>query len=130
MLCFGVGAAYVDDRLRLTVPSGKDSRWIGVITRDAFAVHNRFIALDEHGRVVDRIPWFLKTATQQGEAVGGDAPFVDGDWARISIDSRMTSVDSTSTASCGTSGARTKQACAAASASACSGRRSPSGNCV
>lgn len=106
LLCFGVGAAYVDDGLRLTVPTGKNPRWIGVITRDAFAVpcrlelvvrpvsevrlafaaHNRFIALDEHGRVIDRMPWFLKTAKQWGEAVVGEAPFVDGGWAHITVD--------------------------------------------
>jgi len=36
--------------------------------------------------VIDRIPWFLKTAKQRGEAVGGDAPFVDDDWVRVTID--------------------------------------------
>ena len=82
------------------------ARWVGVVTRDAFAVplridlvvqpvselriafaaHNRFIALDEHGRVVDRTPWFMKTATQQGEAIAGDTPSLGTDWVRLTLE--------------------------------------------
>jgi len=106
MVCFGVRAACVDDGLRLAVPPGEDARWVGVVTRDAFAVplridlvvkpvselriafaaHNRFIALDEHGRVVDRTPWFMKTATQQGEAIAGDTPSLGTDWVRLTLE--------------------------------------------
>jgi hypothetical protein len=106
MLCFGVGAAYVDEGLRLTVPEGHDPRWVGLMTREAFAVplrielvvkpvselrlafaaHNRFIALDDHGRVVDRVPWFMKSDAQRGEAVGGDGTFVDADWAHVTFE--------------------------------------------
>ena len=106
MLCFGVRAAYVDEGLRLTVPPGEDPRWVGLMTRDAFAVplrielvvkpvselrlafaaHNRFIALDDHGRVVDRTPWFMKSAAQRGETIGGDAPFMGTDWVRVTFE--------------------------------------------
>ncbi len=106
MLCFGVRAAYVDEGLRLSVPPGGDPRWVGLITRDAFAVplrlelvvkpvselrlafaaHNRFIALDDHGQVVDRVPWFMKTALQRGEAIGGDAPFIGAEWVRVTFE--------------------------------------------
>jgi hypothetical protein len=105
MVCFGARAAYVDEGLRLTVPSGHDPRWVGLITVDAFrvpltielivkpvselrlafAAHNRFIALDDHGRVVDRTPWFMKTAAQRGEVIGDDPPFIGADWARVAF---------------------------------------------
>jgi hypothetical protein len=106
MLCFGVRAAYVDEGLRLMVPPGEDPRWVGLMTRDAFAVplrielvvkpvselrlafaaHNRFIALDDHGRVIDRTPWFMKSAAQRGEAIGGDAPYIGAHWARVRLE--------------------------------------------
>jgi hypothetical protein len=106
MLCFGVRAEYVDEELRLMVPPGEDPRWVGLMTRDAFAVplrielvvkpvselrlafaaHNRFIALDDHGRVIDRTPWFMKSAAQRGEAIGGDAPYIGADWARVRLE--------------------------------------------
>lgn len=106
MLCFGVRAVYAADGLRLTVPPGHDARWVGLMTRDAFAVplrvelvvmpvselrlafaaHNRFIALDDHGRVIDRTPWFMKSAVQRGEAVGGDAPRIGADWVRLTFE--------------------------------------------
>jgi len=105
MVCFGVRVAYVNEGLRLTVPSGHDPRWVGLITVDAFrvpltielivtpvselrlafAAHNRFIALDDHGRVVDRTPWFTKTAAQRGEAIGDDPLFIGADWARVTF---------------------------------------------
>jgi hypothetical protein len=106
MLSFGVRAAFVDEGLRLTVPAGGDPRYVGVVTRDAFAVplrielvvrpiselrfafaaHNRFIALDDRGRVIDRTPWFMKSAAQQGEAVAGDPPVVGKEWARVTLE--------------------------------------------
>ena len=108
MLCFGVRAAYVDEGLRLSVPAGGDPRWVGLMTRDAFAVplrlelvvkpvselrlafaaHNRFIALDDHGQIIDRTPWFMKSAAQQGEAIRGDAPFIGADWVRVTFEFR------------------------------------------
>jgi hypothetical protein len=54
--------------------------------RLVFAAHNRFIGLDDHGRVADRTPWFMKSAAQQGEAIGGDAPFIGADWARVTVE--------------------------------------------
>jgi hypothetical protein len=106
MVCFGVGAAYVDEGLRVAVPPGGDPRWVGLMTREAFAVplrlelvvkpvselrlafaaHNRFIALDEHGRVIDRMPWFMKSAAQRGEAVGSDEPSLGADWVRVTFE--------------------------------------------
>jgi hypothetical protein len=106
MLSFGVGAAFVDGGLHIAVPPGGDPRWVGVVTRDAFAVplridlvvrpvselrvafaaHNRFIALDDHGRVIDRTPWFMKSAAQRGDAVDADAPFIGADWVRVTLE--------------------------------------------
>ena len=106
MLCFGVRAAYVDEGLRLTVPPGEDPRWVGLMTREAFAVpcrielvvkpvselrlafaaHNRFVALDDHGRVIDRTPWFMKSAAQRGDAVGDDVPLIGEDWTRVTFE--------------------------------------------
>ncbi len=106
MLCFGVRAAYGDEGLKLMVPPGDDPRWVGLMTREAFSVplqvelvvkplselrfafaaHNRFIALDDHGRVIDRTPWFMKSAAQRGEAIGGEAPFVGADWVRVTFE--------------------------------------------
>jgi hypothetical protein len=106
MLCFGVRAAYVDEGLRLTVPPGQDPRRVGLMTREAFAVpcriellvkpvselrlafaaHNRFIALDDRGCVVDRTPWFMKSAAQRGDAIGGDAPALGAGWARVAFE--------------------------------------------
>jgi hypothetical protein len=106
MLCFGVRAAYVDEGLKLTVPPEDDPRWVALMTRDAFSVplrvelivkpvselrlafaaHNRFIALDDRGRVIDRTPWFMKSAAQRGVAIGDDAPFIGSDWARVTLE--------------------------------------------
>lgn len=106
MLSFGAAASFVAEGLRLAVAPGQDPRWVGVMTRDAFTVplrltlvvspiselrlafaaHNRFIALDDHGRIIDRTPWFMKTARQRGEAVGADAPLLGGEWARVTLD--------------------------------------------
>ena len=106
MLCFGVRATYDAEGLRLSVPPGEDPRWVGLMTRDAFAVplrlelvvkpvselrlafaaHNRFIALDDHGRVIDRTPWFMKTAAQRGDAVEASGPFLDADWVRVTFE--------------------------------------------
>jgi hypothetical protein len=106
MLCFGVRAAYVDEGLKLTVPPEDDPRWVALMTRDAFSVplrvelivkpvselrlafaaHNRFIALDDRGRVIDRTPWFMKSAAQRGVAIGDDAPFIGSDWARVALE--------------------------------------------
>jgi hypothetical protein len=108
MLCFGVRSEYVDEGLRLTVPPGEDPRWVGLVTRDAFAVplrielvvkpvselrlafaaHNRFIALDDLGRVIDRMPWFMKSAAQRGEAIGAGAPLIDAGWVRVTFEFR------------------------------------------
>jgi hypothetical protein len=108
MVCFGAGAAYADEGLRLTVAPGHDPRWVGLMTHEAFAVplridflvkpvselrlafgaHNRFIALDDHGRVIDRTPWFMKSAAQRGEAAAGDAPFIGTGWTRVTLEFR------------------------------------------
>ena len=56
--------------------------------RLAFAAHNRFIALDDHGRIIDRTPWFMKSAAQRGEAIGGDAASIGADWARVTLECR------------------------------------------
>jgi hypothetical protein len=106
MLCFGVRAAYVAEGLQLTVPPGDDPRWVGLLTREAFAVplrielvvkpvselrlafaaHNRFVALDDHGRVVDRTPWFMKSAADRGEDIAGEAPLTAADWTRVTFE--------------------------------------------
>jgi hypothetical protein len=106
MLCFGLRAAYVDEGLQLIVPPAEDPRWVGLVTHDAFGVplrvelvvkpvselrlafaaHNRFIALDDHGCVIDRTPWFMKSAAQRGETMSGDAPPVGGDWTRVTFE--------------------------------------------
>ncbi len=108
LVCFGMRATYVEEGLRLEMTPGHDARWVGLMTRDAFrvplrvelvikpvaelrlafAAHNRFVALDDHGRVIDRTPWFTKSVTQQGEAVAGDGPPVGTDWTRVTFEFR------------------------------------------
>ena len=71
----------VDDALQLSVDPGVDTRWIGMLTRDAFAIpfrleivikpinelrlvfgaHNCVLAFDEQGHVQDPAPWFMRT---------------------------------------------------------------------
>jgi len=55
--------------------------------RLAFAAHNRFVALDDHGRVIDRTPWFMKSVAERGEAVG-DPPAIGTGWARVTFEFR------------------------------------------
>jgi len=106
MLCIGVRAAWDDEGLRLAVPAGEDPRWVGLMTRDVFAVplrielvvkpvselrvtfaaHNRSIALDDHGRVIDRTPWFMKSPAQQGEAIDAAALSIGAEWARVTFE--------------------------------------------
>ncbi len=108
LVCFGLRAAYVEDGLRLDVTPGHNTRWVGLMTREAFRVplrielvlkpgaelrlafgaHNRWLALDDHGRVQDRMPWFTKSRAQQGDAVGEDAPLIGDDWARVTFELR------------------------------------------
>jgi hypothetical protein len=96
----------VAEGLQLTVPPGDDPRWVGLLTREAFAVplrielvvkpvselrlafaaHNRFVALDDHGRVVDRTPWFMKSAADRGEDIAGEAPLTAADWTRVTFE--------------------------------------------
>ena len=105
MVCYGGRAVFTEEGLRLAAPERDDPRRAGLLTREAFAVplrvelvvmpvselrlafaaHNRFIALDDRGRVVDRTPWFLQSPSQQGEAAGGDLPSVDAGWTRVAL---------------------------------------------
>ncbi|MPZ19145.1 MAG: hypothetical protein GEV06_14705 [Luteitalea sp.] len=86
LVCFGVRSAFGGEGLRLSVDPGVDTRWIGLITRDAFAVpvrielvvrpitelrllfggHNRMLVFDEQGYPEDAAPWFLKLETHRG----------------------------------------------------------------
>ena len=108
LACFGLRCASVDDALRLSVDPGMDTRWIGVLTQDAFAVplrielavkpihelrlvfgaHNRVLTFDEHGNVQDPAPWFMRTTALRGtpHPAGKADGIRAGDWARVSLE--------------------------------------------
>jgi hypothetical protein len=105
---FGARSAFTADGVQLSVESGMDTRWIGLLTRDAFAVplridivarpitelrmrfgkHNRYFAFDERGNLKDPAPWFLKTDAQKGYAhQTGDARLISPDeWTRVKLE--------------------------------------------
>jgi hypothetical protein len=108
LMCFGGHAEFVDDGLRLSVERGADTRWIGLITREAFAVplridivvrpitevrlffgrHNSLLVFDEHGFPEDAAPWFLKLETHKGQSHrssnAGSLPIAA--WARVTLE--------------------------------------------
>jgi hypothetical protein len=108
LACFGGHADFVDDGLRLTVGSGVDIRWIGLITREVFAIplridivvkpitelrlifgrHNRLLVFDEQGFPENPAPWFLQLEAEQGQSQrsssAGTTPL--GEWARVTLE--------------------------------------------
>jgi hypothetical protein len=88
LACFGLHCSFADDGLTLSVDPGVDTRWIGVLTREALAVplrieldvkpidelrlvfggHNRALAFDEQGNVQDPAPWFMRSPALRGHA--------------------------------------------------------------
>ena len=105
---FGVRSTFVNDGVQLTVEPGMDTRWIGLITRDAFAVplrielvvrpltelrlrfggHNRYFAFDERGNFKEVAPWFLRTDAQKGRAHHAEdaKPIPQDEWTRVRLE--------------------------------------------
>jgi hypothetical protein len=105
---FGVRSTHVTDGVRLSVEPGMDTRWIGLITREAFAVplrielvvrpltelrlrfggHNRYLALDERGNFKEVAPWFLRTASQKGHAhpIEDARTIPQDEWTRVTLE--------------------------------------------
>jgi hypothetical protein len=108
LVCFGVRAAFVEDGLRLSVDPGADTRWISLVSREAFSVPvrievavkpitelrllfgglNRGLVLNDRGNLDDASPWFMKAPTQQGRAESSaDArPIAPDEWARVTLE--------------------------------------------
>lgn len=107
LIDFGMGSSYTSDGVHLSVEPGRDTRWIGVITRQAFAVplrieivarpitelrlrfgrHNKYFAFDDHGNFKDPAPWFLRTDSQKGEPRNADnaTPIAPEAWAHVTL---------------------------------------------
>lgn len=105
---FGARSTFTADGVQLSVEPGMDTRWIGLLTREAIAVplrieivarpitelrlrfgrHNRYFAFDDRGNFRDPAPWFLRTDAQKGRAHHtGDAALIPNDeWARVTLD--------------------------------------------
>jgi hypothetical protein len=104
---FGARSTFTADGVQLSVEPGMDARWIGLLTREAFAVplqieivarpitelrlrfgkHSRCV-FDERGNFKDPAPWFLRTDAQKGVAYRtGDAKLIPADeWTRITLE--------------------------------------------
>lgn len=55
--------------------------------RLVFGAHNRTIAFDETGAVVDPAPWFLRTDSDTGQPQPGERlPIADDEWTRVTIE--------------------------------------------
>jgi hypothetical protein len=105
---FGVRSTFIADGVQLSVEPGMDTRWVGLITREPFAVplrieivarpiselrvrfgrHNRYFSFDDRGNVKDPAPWFLRTGAQGGRAHHPDqATQIPPDkWARVTLE--------------------------------------------
>ena len=44
LVCFGGAATFVDEGLRLSLDPGRDPRWAGLLTRDAYAIPLRSLS--------------------------------------------------------------------------------------
>src|SRR5439155_10978075 len=84
---FGGNARFGNDGLTLSVDPAVDTRQVGLLTRDAFAVpvrielvvkpitelrvtfgrHNRLFVFDEQGFVEDPMPWFIRLESDKGQ---------------------------------------------------------------
>jgi hypothetical protein len=105
---FGVRSTFVHDGVQLSVEPGMDTRWIGLITRDAFAVplridlvvrpltelrlrfgrHNQYFSFDEWGNFKEVAPWFMRTDAQKGRAhhKDGARPIAEDAWTRVTLE--------------------------------------------
>jgi hypothetical protein len=104
LACIAPGPAFDGDVLRLRV-SGKPQR-AGVITRDAFTepmrievvvrplgelrivlgAHNRILAFNDQGDVIDPAPWFLKLDAEKGQRHGEGTPIGAREWTRVTVE--------------------------------------------
>ncbi len=102
---FGPQVRIDDGILHLAVEPGADTRWIGLVTREAFRVpmrieievrpitelrlrfgsHNRHLAFDQHGAVANPAPWFLTVDARRGRAVPvGASPLIaEDEWTLV-----------------------------------------------
>jgi hypothetical protein len=107
---FGAGSTFVDEGVHLSVEPDKDTRWIGLMTPNAFAVplridmvarpitelrvrfgkHNRYFAFDDRGNFNNPAPWFMRTDAQKGRAHHtGDARLIPREeWVRVTLEIR------------------------------------------
>ncbi len=106
LVCFGGAATFVDEGLRLSLDPGRDPRWAGLLTRDAYAIplrielvvnpiaelrltfgrHNKLFAFDEGGHLENPTPWFIQLESDQGVAHREpDAPH-RGEWTRVTLE--------------------------------------------
>ena len=107
LIAFGGHARYGDEGVTLSVDAGVDTRQVGLLTRDAFAVplhieivvnpitelrltfgrHNKVFVFDEQGFVEDPMPWFIRLESDKGHAHrnGPERPRAS-DWARVTMD--------------------------------------------
>jgi hypothetical protein len=105
---FGVRSTFVQDGVQLSVEPGMDTRWVGLITREAFAVplrielvvrpltelrlrfgrHNQYFSFDERGNFKEVAPWFMRTDAQKGRAhQTGEATVIPEDaWTRVTLE--------------------------------------------
>ena len=102
---FGPQVRIDDGILHLAVEPGADTRWIGLVTREAFRVpmrieievrpitelrlrfgsHNRHLAFDQHGAVANPTPWFLTVDARRGRAVpvGASPLMAEDEWTLV-----------------------------------------------
>jgi hypothetical protein len=108
LACSGGVAERTADGVRLSA-AGVDTRWMGLVTRDAFATPNRIelvvsplselrffyaaynhvFVVDDQGFVENDAPWFLMLESEQGErheAAADETPLAAGTWARVTIE--------------------------------------------
>jgi hypothetical protein len=110
LVCLGGRPEFVEDGLRLSVEPGIDTRWMGLLTRETFAVPlrielvarpiaelrlffgggNSLLNFDERGLPEDPAPWFLKLDAQKGQPhrEGGDVVAPPDGWTRITLEIR------------------------------------------
>ena len=106
LVCFGGGATFVDEGLRLSLEPGRDPRSAGLLTRDAYAVplrielvinpiaelrltfgrHNKLFVFDERGNLENPAPWFIQLESDRGVAHREPDAARRGEWTRVTLE--------------------------------------------
>jgi len=106
LVYFGGRATFGEEGLTLSLDQERDSRWAGLLTRDAYAIplridlvvkpiaelrltfgrHNKLFVFDERGNPENPAPWFIQLESDQGLAHREPDARHQGEWTRVTLE--------------------------------------------